>query len=1020
MRSESTSSLKKNEWRGHACLCLAFAVLLSAGVLAQEIYVDDDAGAPGFTQTIAWSITSNVGAGWNGGKYHYRSNSSALSTVTWTPTIPSEGIYEVTALFRRGGDRTASAPFTVNHADGSSLAMVDQTGDFGGDLGEAILGSYRFVAGSSGTVTLSNTGGSGAHIADTIRFRPDPAPVITNMRWSPLYPQAGEEITITGRVVDNTALQSVNMRWRIGDTGPFSTAPVFDDGTNGGDQSAGDAIHTATLASFENGDTVTVFFEASDEFDLSSTGPSVEFTVGEVGEWALVINEVLSSNGATIFDPDFGDTGDWIEIHNLGPDTADLSSTALSDDPSEPDKWNFPLGTTLGVGEYMVVWCDGMDFAGAAYHTSFKIDADGESAVLYDLDATTYIDQVAVPALGSDVAYARLPNLGEAWATTINPTPGESNLTGIRGDAPAFSQPSGLYAGSVSVEITAPGATAIRYTTNGSEPTAASTLYTGPLTFTSNTGLRARAFYTDIEPSLITTASYFFDDVADRNLPIVDMIVDPADLDDLHTNYEERGFLWERPVHVVIMDPDGSNVHEAEAGFRVHGGTTRDEDKKSYRIYLRNLYGQSEWTLPWLVRSEAPAFSQMVFRAGGNDVFYRTDPEATYLRDQLMRDFLASEGEFAADGFFAALYINGEYWGLYNMTERISDDLMEHVFGGEDWDVVKGAWESTIKYFTAATDGTDEGWFEFLDWVESVDLSTPEDFATLKTKIDYDNFITWMALNIACQNHDWPQNNWIATQRHGDPDSLWTFHEWDSEWPLAYRPTGWQSDSLLWAQGDNYHLSPGHNGTIAPLSQLFNGNDLGDGRTVDINGILDNPQGRLDFIQAMEDVLNFTLAPQNTLTALNAMADAIETEIPREAQLWSDTSTTPAMEISQWYNAVDEMRDFMTNRPDFVRGLMMAEFGIAGTKTITFQAAGTGQGRLFVNGRGVDLPWTGTFFDGSDVTLEATPNGGSFFVEWNGEFSDTAISTVHHVSLGPDGTVNVVFGGERPSGWMVR
>src|SRR5690606_8161446 len=158
-------------------------------------------------------------------------------------------------------------------------------------------------------------------------------------------------------------------------------------------------------------------------------------------------------------------------------------------------------------------------------------------------------------------------------------------------------------------------------------------------------------------------------------------------------------------------------------------------------------------------------------------------------------------------------------------------------------------------------------------WLDSADLSTEGDLEELRRRIDYPGFLKYMALNIIAQNHDWPQNNWIATRRRDEPDAKWTFHENDAEWALGLRPSGHLNNSIVWAQGSNYMISAGHNHRIAPLSKLFNGNDWDPTDTVTIHGILDNPQGRADFVSAVEEILNFEMNPAVAIPAVDAYED---------------------------------------------------------------------------------------------------------------------------------------------------
>ena len=142
----------------------------------------------------------------------------------------------------------------------------------------------------------------------------------------------------------------------------------------------------------------------------------------------LVINEFMAQNDAFLADSR-GDYDDWIEIYNAGEAAVDLAGYYLTDDPSEPTKWQVPAGapgvTTVAAGGYLLIWADGEVDQGPL-HASFKLGADGESVALLDaqevlLDSITFGPQTA------DVSYGRFPDAGADWQTFQKPTPGRPN-----------------------------------------------------------------------------------------------------------------------------------------------------------------------------------------------------------------------------------------------------------------------------------------------------------------------------------------------------------------------------------------------------------------------------------------------------------------------------------------------------------------------------------------------------------------------------------------------------------------
>lgn len=986
---------------------------------AQDLFVDNDAGAPGYAETGTWTTTSNIGAGYNGGSYRHTSFTSPASTATWRPSIPVTGYYEVSVIFRCGADRTSNAPYTINHADGASTASVDQTGSFSGALGMVNIGTHRFLSGTSGNVVLRNNGGTGNYIADTVRFRPNPPPVITGSRVTPLYPQGGEGFWAMGTVTDNVEVQSVRVDWSASPSATAGSAMAFDDGLHM-DGAAGDSLYGAALPGFATSETVTLRFVAMDNNGAPTTGPAVRVVIGAATLTQLRINEIVASNTGSAFDPDFGDTGDWVELYNTGPDAADLTSLTLSDSAGNPTKWLFPAGSSVPADSYLLVWCDNQSIVDNAFHTNFALSAGGETVVLYDTRSATVVDQIVFPALGADEAYARFPDGSGVFVKTIITTPNAANQIGQRGDAPVFSAVSGLYSSPMPVSISAPDATEIRYTIGGADPTKTSTQYTVALAVSATTVLRARAYYAaPLNPSLISSASYLYDTAGNRTIPSLNLIMDPKDLFDpatgIYTNYNARGDDWERPGHAVLVNPDGSVMRESGVGVRINGGSSRGLAKKSFRLYLRASYGQSSWTLPWLTRTTAPSFNNLVLRGNNNDGILNSSTaqihQVTFFRDQMMRHWHGDTGALGIDGFFCALYLNGQYWGLYNPCERVTDNYMESKAGGADWDVVKGTWDSTLKYNTEVLDGDLVEWNNFLAWLDASDLSVSTGLAALQQRIDYNGFLKYFSLNIAGQNEDWPQNNWIATRRRGDPTAKWVFHENDAEWALGLRPQGWASDTLTWAQGNNFMISPSHNHKIAPLSKLFNGNDFDPNHTTTINGILDNAQGRKDFISAMEEILNFEFSPLVSIPKLNSYEALIRTEVPRESARWAANMIITASAFNTaWPAAAQNMRDFLTNRPAQVRTLMNSKFSIAGTRTIAFEKAGSGSGKLRIYDRDADLPWTGTFFDSSVLHLSGLAATGSQFTGWSGAITTSPVSLDYSVATGAATTITLSFG----------
>ena len=138
----------------------------------------------------------------------------------------------------------------------------------------------------------------------------------------------------------------------------------------------------------------------------------------------LLINEFMASNDTTIADPQ-GEFDDWIEIYNGGEDTVYLAGMYLTDDLSDPDKWEFP-DIFITPGGFLLVWADG-DAGDPGLHTNFKLSASGEQIGLYDISGGVPIDTLSFGVQTTDVSYGREADGGETWTFFTEPTPGSSN-----------------------------------------------------------------------------------------------------------------------------------------------------------------------------------------------------------------------------------------------------------------------------------------------------------------------------------------------------------------------------------------------------------------------------------------------------------------------------------------------------------------------------------------------------------------------------------------------------------------
>ncbi|MDG5768073.1 CotH kinase family protein [Balneolales bacterium ANBcel1] len=745
----------------------------------------------------------------------------------------------------------------------------------------------------------------------------------------------------------------------------------------------------------------------------------------------VVINEIQASNNSTLPDND-GDYEDWIELYNAGASTAYIGYFGLSDDHSQPYRWIFPAGTKIPPGEYLLIWASGKDRAtpGKPLHTNFAIAREGEGLVLTDIDGNL-IDKVPPTPIPSDLSFGRQPDGSDTWRFFQEPTPGACNTaaTGYNSilNAPEAHPPGGFHAGKVTVNLSGyPGDAEVRYTLDGSEPTADSPLYDGPVIITDRseepndlseildishryapaaspeenvykgTVLRARAFREgDIAGPAMTETYFIHDDGADRySFAVINLSTDPDHLfghengiyvlGRVHeewieqggrnfnggapANYNQRGRGWERPAHMVMFDEDGNQVVSQDIGIRIHGGWSRAFPQKSFRLYSRSDYGESRFRYRFFPDLELDDFNRLILRQSGQDV------TSTMFRDIFIQESVGHM-QFDIQHYRPAiLFLNGEYWGIYNIRQRYDRHYIEtHYDVGED--------ELDLLTRSAETpkEGDNTDYLVLRGYINSRDMSEPEHYEYVKQHIDTDNLIDYFIAQIYSDNRDWPHNNidfWRMNHGEYRPDS--SIPEQDGRWRWLMFDTDW---GFGW-------LSSINNNTLDRVT--------GDGRepwaNLVFDGLMDNRSFRNRFMNRFADMLNTAFLPERLHGLLDSLEALYAVEIAEHiARRGHAGNWEYPMSKNAWRQEVAEIRDFAEGRPAFqMRHLM--RYDNRDTIPLLLDVTTPGKGHIQVNSIAIDpstpgvgdapWPWSGTYFRNIPVQLSAVPEDGFEFARW--------------------------------------
>ena len=304
-----------------------------------------------------------------------------------------------------------------------------------------------------------------------------------------------------------------------------------------------------------------------------------------------------------------------------------------------------------------------------------------------------------------------------------------------------------------------------------------------PATWGVNEGKPVRADY-EMDAEIVNHPAYRDGmAVALKSIPTLSIVMHSADLFDpalgIYSNPKQSGSDWERSASAEwIFGGDAKSI-QADCGIRIQGGWNRrpeESPKHSFRLLFKKKYGLAKLEYPLFGPSMAE-FDTLILRGGCNNTWLPWSGEerrrGDFIRDQWMRETYGAMGRLSVRGEFVHLYLNGLYWGLYNVAERPSGPFVAANLGGspEDYDVRNGnhllegdgaAWDAMIALANAGLHGSAE-------------------YQAMQQWLDIPAFIDYMIVNLYGANADWDRSsNWYAARRR-HPEGRFLFFVWDAE-----------------------------------------------------------------------------------------------------------------------------------------------------------------------------------------------------------------------------------------------
>ena len=499
----------------------------------------------------------------------------------------------------------------------------------------------------------------------------------------------------------------------------------------------------------------------------------------------LVINELMQSNVETIMDDikEFPDS--WVELYNPTDAAINLKDYKIGTKDKASKAWQLPDKTVAAKG-YVIIYCDKEGLENNRLHTDFRLES-GKDGNLYLFKGNDIVDQLVgmakMPA--PDIAYGRETDGSETWGYELKPTPGAQNDGGVVKakqilGAPVFSSPGKVFESGSTIRLVikvpegSPEGTVIRYTTDGSEPTATSAEYK-TLMINNTTVIRAKVFCEGWLSPVSTAQSYIFHP-REMTLPIFSVLTDDRYLNDKeiglfannNSKEDKKTHDWRRPVNIEFFTPTSEgSIFNQLSETRIQGGQSRANDLKSMVFYANKRFDPDHKRFSYeFFPDQKPGvteFKSFSLRDGGNDF------GDLYFRDLIIQRTMGGHVDLDWQaGHSAVLYINGVYMGMLNIRERSNEDNIYSNYGGlEDIDMVEISHEQ-VNGQDMFIEELKEGDDDFYNAFKAFYSEKGHTLVEYEQWMDVSEYLNVMVLNLFYGNIDFPGNNLVFWRPNDD------------------------------------------------------------------------------------------------------------------------------------------------------------------------------------------------------------------------------------------------------------
>jgi hypothetical protein len=706
----------------------------------------------------------------------------------------------------------------------------------------------------------------------------------------------------------------------------------------------------------------------------------------------IVINEFSAHKG--IFDENNQET-DWIELYNNSNEAISLSNYFLTDNLNNLEKWPLP-DVFLMPDQIITFYSSGKDTqfndgVNNYYHTNFKLSPSEHIALC---DGNEIVDSAYINSdLYFGLSMGKSPDGSNQWCYFDNVTPNALNgqslcYQGITDEA-IIELESGWYSEPQSISILDSGQDNfyVFYTTDGSVPTIYDIPYTKPIFINSNSCISFRSFSYNYLPSKLIDRTYIFEE-DNHGLAVFSIHTNPENLWNEQSGiyvsgpnpsedypYYGSNFWqpWSKFSRIEYFDGNKTKKAEESLDLEIHGGWSRAEPQKSFRLDFKSKYtGRlEEAVIP--AKNHIESYNNFNLRNGGQHTWSDKMQDALISR-------IASETNVNYMAYEPCIaYLNGEYWGVYGIREKIDEHYIEDNYGFNSdsidlmnaWNVLAGSDENALDSYQSimSEDANSNGFYELFSSIWNVD-----------------NYIDYFVIQTFIQNMDWMGIAWGANNikmwRPQTDDGKWNYVLYDTDGALGYFGQSYYDNYLAYAMNPAY---------INQHSQIF-------------NKILQNDEFKCQFTNRYADLINTSLSFESAQEKTDVIKNDMQDAMPRHIERWQNSGNLNGTISSMpaWENSINNILNYYGERVSTAQSFLNYTLYLDGMNDISLDVFPTNSGSINLNTISVDeFPWNGVYFNDCEIDITAIADSGYSFTHWS-DLEDNIISEDNNLFISVD------------------